>query len=243
MSQPPTRHHEEEPKPPRVRPRWLYRVAFLLAAGDLVWAIAAGRFSHFRPFTPGATPPPADFPVGDLLGFVLFAPLLFLAYDLGSQHTTARRLGTAVWRGFVECWRVAWTRVDPRDRAYDFDQAPDDDSITAILMGFGVAAMFPTIFLTAAPPLRTTRGIVWLVGAGVIMGIMAYCYRRAAAYLKDDPSPWNFFRGWSRLNPERYSPEGRVFVWIQIVGMLVMMVWWLGGGALMIGSGGFPGPR
>ena len=243
MSHSTTRHHEEEPRPPRVRPRWLYRVAFLLAAGDIMWSIASGRLNYFRGFSPGGTPPAPEPVLATLAGMLCIAPLFLLAYDLGSQHTTARRLGNAIWRGLVESWRVAWTREDPRERAYEFNEAPDDDSAMALLMGFGVAAVFPTFFLTAAPPLRTTRGVIWLGGAGLLCGIMTYCYRRAAAYVKDDPSPWSLFRGWSRLNPARYSPEGRVFVRIQIVCMLVLMVWWLGGGALMMGSGGFAGPR
>jgi len=243
MSHPLQHPHATDPKPPRVRPRWLYRAAILLAAGDLVWSIASGRFHSFATFKPGAAPPPTESVLTGLIGFLCFAPLLLLAYDLGSQHTTARRLGNAVWRGLLESWRVAWTREDPRERAYEFNEAPDDDSAIAVLTGLGVALVFPTFFLTAVPGLRSTRGVIWLGGAGLIMGTMAYCYRRAAAYLKDDPSPWSFFRGWSRLNPERYAPEGRVFVWIQIAGMLVMMFWWLGGGALMIGSGTFPRAR
>jgi hypothetical protein len=37
------------------------------------------------------------------------------------------------------------------------------------------------------------------------------------------------FRQWSLLSTERYEPAGRPFVRAQIVCMILLPIWWLGG--------------
>jgi hypothetical protein len=41
------------------------------------------------------------------------------------------------------------------------------------------------------------------------------------------------FRQWSLLNMERYEPDGRRFVYAQIASTVLLMIWWLGGAALV----------
>ncbi len=168
-----------------------------------------------------------------IVWLLAIAPLLWLAYDLGSQHVEARRLNTSILRGLRETWRVAWQRWHPQELAADFSVAPDDDVAAALLQGVAIGAMPLALFLGALPSLRTGPGIVWIGGAGTLFGVMAYCRRRAAAYLRDDPRSWSMFRQWSLLNAERYEPAGRRFVRAQIICMILLPIWWLGGGMLV----------
>ena len=228
------------PRPPRLRPRWLYRAAYIWAGLGLAWLIANGRlvsyFSAFR--SPGAAPaagPPTDMFATVLVWFVTIGPLFLLAYELGAQHTEARRLNTSIWRGLRETWRVAWQRPHLEDLAAEFAEKPDDDVAAAVLQGFAIGVMPLVVFLGFMPDLRTADGVIFIGGAGVLFGVIGYCHRRAAAYLEDDPSAWSMFRQWSLLNTERYEPAGRPFVRAQIVCIVVLAVWWLGGGVLLIG--------
>src|SRR3989441_9092570 len=160
-------------------------------------------------------PPPADpgalFTTG-LLWLVFVSPLLLLAYDLGAQHTEARRFNTSVWRGLRESWRVAWQRVRLDEMAEEFAQRPEDDVMMAILYGISGAAMPPALFLGVMPTLRTERGVIWVGGAGVLFGVATYCHRRAAALLPADPRPWGLFLQGGVLNPARDDADGRPFV-------------------------------
>ena len=222
-------------RPVRVRPRWWYRAAYLWAAAGIGWLLLSGRlFSYFRVFVkPGEQPPPANDMAFFFTGWVwilAIAPLLLLAYDLGSQHVEARRLNATIWRGLRETWRVAWQRWQPGEMAADFSVAPDDDVAAAVLQGIALAAMPLALFLTVIPTLRTGPGIVWIGGAGLLLGVSGYCRRRAAAYLRDDPGSWSMFRQWSLLSTERYEPAGRPFVRAQFVCMILLPIWWLGGG-------------
>jgi hypothetical protein len=232
---PPT---DRPPRPPRLRPRWLYRAAYLWAAVGVAWLLGSGRLvSYFRTFQAPMRPPPdpgALFTTG-LLWLAFVSPLLLLAYDLGAQHTEARRFNTSVWRGLRESWRVAWQRVRLDEMAEEFAQRPEDDVMMAILYGITGAAMPPALFLGVMPTLRTERGVIWVGGAGVLFGVATYCHRRAAAYLRDDPGTWSMFRQWSLLNPDRYEPDGRPFVRAQILCAFALAVWWLGGGVFLIG--------
>jgi len=224
------------PRPPRLRPRWMYRAAFILAGGGAAWLLASGRLiSYVRAFRVpigGAPPNPGPLFGTAILWIIAIAPLTLLAYDLGMQHTEARRLHRFFWKGLRESWRVAWQRPRLEEMAEDFAEKPDDDVVEAWLyaIAFGVAPI--ALFLTAVPMFRTAPGIVWIGGTGVLFGTMAYYHRRAAPYLLDEPRRWSAFRQWSLLNPNRYEPAGRRFVRAQIVCMVLLPFWWLGGGAI-----------
>lgn len=227
------------PPPPRLRPRWVYRAAFSWAALGIGWLLISGRlFSYFKAFRAPLQGEPVsafDYHFTTAIVWLLaLAPLLLLAYELGAQHTEARRLDMSIWRGLRETWRVAWQRRCLDQMAVEFAEKPTDDVLMAFLYGLAVAAMPPALFLSAIPALRTLPGTVWVSGAGVLFGITAYCHRRAAAYLKEDPGAWSMFRQWSLLNPERYDPPGRPFVWAQILCMVILPIWWLGGGVAFI---------
>jgi hypothetical protein len=227
------------PRPPRLRPRWLYRVSYIWAGLGVAWLLASGRlinyFAAFRRPLQEPPPDPTSLFSTALLWLVFIGPLVLLAYDLGVQHTEARRLNTSIWRGLRESWRVAWQRPRLDEMAQEFAERPEDDMSAAVLQGLTVAAMPLAVFLGAIPTLRTTPGVVWVGGAGVLFGITAYCHRRAAAYLRDDPAGWSMFRQWSLLNPDRYEPAGRPFVRAQIVCMVLLPIWWLGGGGIVMG--------
>src|SRR2546425_9337102 len=52
---------DRPPRPPRLRPRWLYRAAYLWAAVGVAWLLGSGRLvSYFRTFQAPMRPPPAD---------------------------------------------------------------------------------------------------------------------------------------------------------------------------------------
>jgi hypothetical protein len=169
------------------------------------------------------------------LWLAFIAPLVLLAYDLGSQHTEARRFNTTVWRGLRETWRVAWQRPHLHEMAADFSERPDDDPASAAVYGVAIGAMPLAMFLGFMPDLRTGPGVVWIGGASLLLAVTAYCHRRAAAYLVDDPGRWNMFRQWSLLNISRYEPAGHPFVRAQQVCMLLLPVWWMGGGIMLMG--------
>ena len=226
------------PSPPRLRPRWLYRFAYIWAVAGIGWLLISGHLlSYFSAFREPLNQPPSDSNslfLTSLLWLAFVAPLLLLAYDLGMQHTEARRLNASFWRGIRETWRVAWQHADVGEMAQEFAETPDDDISAAVLQGVGAAALPLAVFLGAIPSLRTGPGVIWIGGAGILFGVTAYCHRRAAAYLRDDPSRWSMFRQWSLLNAARYEPAGRPFVRAQIVCMILLPLWWLGGGAFVM---------
>ena len=226
------------PLPPRLRPRWMYRAAFMWAGVGLVYLLASGRLlayvAAFRAPLSQSQSQLNDMFTTALLWLASIVPLLVLGYDLGSQHTEARRFGTTSWRGLVETWRVAWGRPRLAEMAENFAEPPADDAADAVLYGLAVAAAPLVLFLSFMPTLRTVRGVIWVGGASILFGVMAYCHRRAAAYLREDPGAWNMFRQWSLLNVDRYEPAGRRFVRAQIVCTILLPIWWLGGGAIFI---------
>jgi hypothetical protein len=113
-----------------------------------------------------------------------------------------------------------------------FTRPPKDRLWVALLLGLMVAAIVPAFFMSSLPTLRTAAGMIWLGGAGVIMGTMMYCQRRASAYLIDEPRYFDLFRQYRLLNPQRYEEPGRRFVRAQIVLLVVLPIWWLGGGSI-----------
>src|SRR2546421_5839255 len=115
-----THSGDPSPRPPRLRPRWLYRAAYLWAGLGVAWLLVSGRLaSYVRAFrAPMQEPPPHPdvlFTTA-FLWLVSIGPLLLLAYDLGAQHTQARRLNTSIWRGLRESWRVALACAERQGR-------------------------------------------------------------------------------------------------------------------------------
>jgi hypothetical protein len=222
--------------PITIRPRWMHQLAFAFAGVGVLWLAGSGRlFANFRAFRSGdpATSPAEPFVTG-VLWLVAIGPILLLAYDLGSQHTEARRFRVPIWRGLRESWRVAWRGVRAVDLAEDFGEAPDDDVTGAVTLGAIVALILPTFFLSFAAPLRTVGGVVWVSIAGLIAGTIAYCYRRAAAYMIDEPGRWSMMRQWSLMNPDRYAPADQPFVKAQIALTVLLWLWWLGMGPVFL---------
>lgn len=106
----------------------------------------------------------------------------------------------------------------------------------AALLGLGVGVMVPTFFMSFLPNLRTAAGAIWLGGAGILLGSMMYCQRRASAYLTDEPRYFDLFRQYRLLNPNRYEERGRPFIRAQIVCVVILTIWWLGGGGIALRS-------
>ena len=225
-------------RPPQLRSRSLYRAAYAWAALGLGWLIVSGRLLSYWRLTQQLAPDVVGgdtydvFFSGLLLVLSLF-PLLILAYDLGSQSIEARRLGSSLWVGLQESWLVAWRRPDLEEMAAEFAEAPRDDPAAALVYGLVIGATPLTVFLRAIPSLRTGPGVLWVGGAGFFMGVAAYCFRRAAAYLRRDPGRWSMTRRWSLLNVNRYEPAGRTFVWVQIACMILLPIWWIYGAPIL----------
>lgn len=97
-----------------------------------------------------------------------------------------------------------------------------------------VAVAMPAAFLQSQQSLRTPPGVLWLTGAGVILGWITYYNRRAAPYLLDRPSSWALGRKIVQLNPSRYAEAGRRFVYKQIFGIVGFAIWWITVGPLLL---------
>lgn len=164
------------------------------------------------------------------------APLLFASWELGRQHTAARRTGYDVAVGMVEVFRIALRGEPSPGLAEAFALPPRDKPLMAAALGAGIALVLPAFFWSSAPPVRTPRGAIWLIGAGLLMGLNVYANRRAAAYLSDEPRGWDLFLQWRLMNPERYDARGRPFVRLQWVATVGLILWWLIGGALVLGD-------
>jgi hypothetical protein len=199
---------------------------------------AAAYWSDFRLSATRATPPidTSDFVTGFLwLGAV--APLIFAAWEIGKEHTAARRLDLGIFVGLREVLRRAIGRESAATvaaREETFTLPPRDRPVVALLFGAAVAVVVPTFFASFSADLRTPRALIWLIGAGILMGLGVYCRQRAMVYLRDEPGRWDFFGQWRLLNPERYDTPGKVFVRWQIAATVAMPFWWLGGGMIVM---------
>lgn len=162
-------------------------------------------------------------------------PAVLTAWYLGNRHTAARRLNYPILVGFGEIFRIARGREQTPDQAEDFARPPADEPGIALLHGALTAIGLPAFFMAVLPPLRTGTGALWLGGAGIIMGTMMYCHRRASAYLIEEPAAFDIFRQHRLLNPRRYEERGRPFVRAQIACALILPVWWLGGAMVAFG--------
>lgn len=225
-------------QPPRVRRPNLYRAALLLPIIVLAVLVATGRFQgYFRVFFPPHPASDQEFKqqfITAIVWVVAILPSFLLALELGRQHTSARRLGYDFFIGMREVFRIALRGHPTHDRTAEFARPPQDKPMVALLLGLGVALLIPAFFASVDPALRTPRALLWLGGAGVLMGVFMYCHRRAAAYLVEEPGAWDFFRQWRLLNAARYHEAGRPFVRLQIVASLLLPFWWMVGGAFVL---------
>jgi len=231
-------------RPASVRPwyrtRTFYRLAILLPVASIAFGIIRGHFSTHV----GAAAQPRVPPLGSnratlsfLAGLAILGPLGFASWDLGSQQTTARRMGHFWIAGLREVLRQAFGRVRT-DAEIAAAQAAASDARdnpwAALAWAAPVAVLLPAFFLLAGSWLRTPLAIVWVVGAGVLMGSTIYFKRRAIAYLIDEPSPLAMFSGLRKLDTSRYAEPGRLFVRLQILTIILTMLWWLGFGAVVM---------
>lgn len=222
----------------RTRSPLIYRLA--LALPVVVWTVLrfGGHWPPSQPLGTGVGPAsPGTFSqdfaasVAWILGLV---PLGLLSWELGRQHVAARRLGYTGLLGLRELVRIAWTGALPAEAAATYTRPPSDNPGRAMALGIGVGAFVPVFFASFMPALQSPMALAWLAGAGILMGTTVYCSRRAAAYLQDEPQGWGIARRWLLLNPDRYAPEGRVFVRGVIIASTLLPFWWLGGGEFVI---------
>jgi len=219
---------------PRTRSPLVYRLALALPVTVFAGLYLSGRWAALRMYpAPGQVMDEAEFFQGFITSIIWvlgLVPLIYLAWELGRQHTGARRLHNELFIGFRELLVVAVRGRPSTDIAREFSRVPDDNPWAAAAWGLGVAILVPAFFASATPLLRTPNALVWLVVTGLLFGVMMYCQRRSAAYLIDEPKGI-LFRQWALLNPTRYAPKGRPFVRCMIAATLVLPLWWLGGAA------------
>lgn len=190
---------------------------------DVFWRAFHGeRFASTEPFD-------GIFGTG-ALWILSTLPLTLTAWTLGRGHTAARRLNYELIVGIREVIRGALGREPSPAESEAFARPPKDRAGVALFLGGAFALLVPTFFMAFAPELRTRAGAIWLSGAGMLMGTMVYCQRRASAYLLEEPRNFDFFREFRLLNPNRYAAPGRRFVRVQLACMLTFAFWWLGGG-------------
>ncbi len=228
----------------RVRSTTFYRAVLALPLVVLIALFASGTAQAYWTLAfssitdPHRAPSLAGFEAAfasAVLWIAAIAPLLFAAWELGKQHTPARTLNSELFSGSRDVVRLATGRPLSPEQIDAFTRPLKDRPGCALAWGTAVAIFVPTFFLLAPlPPLHSARGIMWLVGAGMLMGFGVYCQRRAAPYLVEEPGRWDIFRQQRLLNPRRYEPAGRRFVRWEIVVSIVVPVWWLGGGAIVM---------
>ncbi len=228
--------------PPR-RSTTFYRSVLVLPVLMLGYLVVSGRLAaYWHEFAPGGAPPTdpgafADGAVTALLWLAAFAPLMYAAWEIGREHTAARRLNYTGIVGLREVVRRALRTehsYESQENEAVFARPPRDDPRVALLWGVIPVVTVPAFFSMMMPELRTPRALVWLGVAGILMGGFAYCRRRAVAYLVDEPGRLDLFRGLRLLDPERYESRGRVFVRWQIAFVALLPLWWLGGGMLVV---------
>ena len=219
---------------PPVRSRAFYRLILAHPLAALTFAVATGRASiAWPPAAPSRVSADSEL-LSTLAWFAVCAPLFYTAWRLGRENTAARRREFEVFAGLREVFRRAFGRADAAvPSAEDLARPPRDNPERALAFGTAVAVAVPALFAGVIPPLRSGRGLVWLAGAGVLMGSLTYARYRAAAYLRDEPRYFDPFRYWRLLNTARYDEAGRPFVRWQIVGSLLLALWWLGLGPFL----------
>ncbi|HJU69011.1 MAG TPA: hypothetical protein VJ650_12305 [Gemmatimonadaceae bacterium] len=219
---------------PRFRSRAFYRTVLALPVVAMVGLLATGRLqAYFRMFSLDEGISAGEMKAAWITGFIWMlatVPLLFAAWEIGRQHTAGRRFDTSWLVGLRTVVRLAIGDDMPPQILADFDRPARDDPKKALAIGGATAVFVPLFFTAVAPFLRTPAAILWLTGAGLIFGVMAYGHRRAVPYLIDEPGRWDVFRQFRLLNPARYHPAGRKFVRLQIIASVMLPFWWLGVG-------------
>jgi hypothetical protein len=212
---------------PRRRSRAFYVVVIVLPLVVNAIFLASGRFGEYwSDFAQGRFPG-RGYWAWTLITVASTLPLFFAAWELGWRHRGARLLGYEAIVGLRDVLLLAVGReLGPQNRL-EFPPSPKDRPMLALAMGAVFGVLVPTFFLSAMPELRTTRGVVWLVGAGIAMGAGVYFNRRAIAYLNEEPRYWSLLRQFRLLNPKRYQPAGRIFVRSQIISAVFLAFWWL----------------
>ncbi|HKV51185.1 MAG TPA: hypothetical protein VJO52_08310 [Gemmatimonadaceae bacterium] len=226
---------------PWYRSRTFYRLVLVAPVVTIVASIAPGHITERFSVSVeqhAAAMGSVQSLLGLLIGAAIYGPLVFACWDVGRENATARRMGYSLFVGLRDVVLLAFGReraaAEPAGDLEPDSREPRDNPRAALMWAAPVAVLVPTLFAVAAPPLRTPLALAWLIGAGISMASSVYFRRRAIAYLLDEPSPWGFFSGLSRLDSSRYAEPGRVFVRRQIFSMFALMVWWLGVGILVL---------
>jgi len=225
------------------RSPWVYRALIAVPLAMGAYLVASGRFGAylklFQSMSESAPPSEEAFNAVFATGMLWMgacAPFLIVAWLIGREHVAGRRMGYDIYAGMGEVFRRALRGRNADDdarRAAAFARPPADNPRAALAWGVAAGLGLPAFFAGVMADLRTPAGLVWLGGAGILFGTFVYARRRAVAYLRSEPAA-GLFREYAMLAPGRYAPEGRTFVRIQLVAMVLLPVWWLGGGSLLV---------
>lgn len=229
---------------PLLRPRNLYRRVLALPVVTLAYLLTSGRlFASLHLVSSGAerTANPAvraDAMWAALLWLVALVPVAYAAWEVGREPAMAPAGGSRFLRGLREVMRRARAprHATTTPRADDASEhGPLDGTRGVVGWAVIVAVVLPLVFASFSPELRTPRACVWLGVGGVLAGVLAYCRRKAAPYLREE-SAAGATRGWRRLDPSRYAAEGRALAWWQVAASVLLPLWWVGG-ALVVFAG------
>jgi drug/metabolite transporter (DMT)-like permease len=213
--------------PRRQRSRAFYLVALLLPLAVNAAFVASGGWQDYWSSFQQNRLPNTEFWYWSVASAVSILPLVFAAWELGRRNEGARLSGYEAMAGLRDVFLLAIGRELTPENRLEASGSPKDRPGLALAMGAVLVVLVPTFFLSAMPDLRTSRGVVWLIGAGLAMGAGAYFNRRTVAYLKDEPRYWDILRPFRLLNPQRYQPSGRIFVRGELIAAIVLIVWWL----------------
>ena len=211
----------------RRRSRTFYVVVIVLPLIVSAVFLASGRFGEYWSAFVQGTFPGSKYWAWSLISVASTLPLFFAAWELGRRYRGARLLRYEAVVGLRDVLLLATGRELPPQNQLGPSSSPRDRPLLAFSLAAVLVVFVPTFFLRAMPELRTPRGVVWLVGAGIAMGAGLYFNRRAIAYLNEEPRYWDLLRQFRLLNPNRYKPAGRIFVWGQIISTVFLAFWWL----------------
>jgi hypothetical protein len=219
---------------PGHRTRPFYIVAIVLPLVVNAVFLATGHLGEYLSDFSHGRPPGRAYWAWTLISAASSLPLFFAAWELGRKNRGARLSGYEVIVGLRDVFQLAIGRDLGPQNQIDSPSSPKDRPMLALAMAAVFAVFVPTFFVTAMPDLRTTRGVVWLAGAGIAMGAQVYFSRRAIAYLNEEPRYWGLLRQFRLMNPRRYQPAGRIFVRGQIISAVFLAFWWLVVGSMFV---------